>query len=56
VVAGAATYDPEKAGGLDGSLKALLQIPFGPVLLILIALGLIAYGVFWCVRAIAARL
>ncbi|MDN4614712.1 DUF1206 domain-containing protein [Leifsonia sp. F6_8S_P_1B] len=56
VVAGAVTYDPEKAGGLDGSLKALLQIPFGPVLLILIALGLIAYGVFWCVRAVAARL
>lgn len=56
VVAGAITYDPQKAGGLDGSLKALVELPFGPVLLALIALGLIAYGVFWLVRSVAARL
>ncbi|UAJ80851.1 DUF1206 domain-containing protein [Leifsonia sp. ZF2019] len=56
VVAGAVTYDPGKAGGLDGSLKALVGLPFGPVLLILIAVGLIAYGVFWLVRSVAARL
>lgn len=56
VVAGAVTYDPQKAGGLDGSLKALIGLPFGPVLLVLIALGLIAYGVFWLVRSVAARL
>lgn len=56
VIVGAVTYDPEKAGGLDGSLKALLGLPFGPVLLALIALGLIAYGVFWLVRSVAARL
>ncbi|MFP3464748.1 DUF1206 domain-containing protein [Leifsonia sp. SIMBA_070] len=56
VVFGALTADPEKAGGLDGSLKALTQVPFGVFLLILIALGLIAYGAFWCVRAFASRL
>lgn len=56
VVTAAITYDPGKAGGLDSSLKALVQVPFGVVLLILIALGLIAYGVFWCVRAFAVRL
>jgi len=56
VVFGAITSDAEKAGGLDGSLKALTQVPFGVFLLILIALGLIAYGVFWCVRAYASRL
>ncbi len=56
VVTAAVTYDPEKAGGLDGSLKALVALPFGPVLLALIALGLIAYGVFWLVRSVAARL
>lgn len=56
VVFGAVTYDPSKAGGLDGSLKALTQVPYGVVLLVLIALGLIAYGVFWCVRAVGARL
>jgi hypothetical protein len=56
VVFGAITSDPEKAGGLDGSLKALIQVPFGVFLLVLIAVGLIAYGVFWCVRAYASRL
>jgi len=56
VVFGAITADPEKAGGLDGSLKALIQVPFGVFLLVLIALGLIAYGAFWCVRAYASRL
>lgn len=56
VVAGAITYDPSKAAGLDGSLKTLVSVPFGVVLLIAIALGLIAYGLFWCVRAVRARL
>jgi hypothetical protein len=56
VTFGAITADPEKAGGLDGSLKALKQVPFGVVLLVVIALGLILYGVFWCVRAYASRL
>lgn len=56
VVAAAVSYDPDKAAGLDGSLKALVALPFGPVLLSAIALGLIAYGVFWCVRSVAARL
>lgn len=56
VVFGAITSDPEKSGGLDGSLKALTQVPFGVVLLVIIALGLIAYGLFWCVRAYASRL
>ena len=56
VVFGAVTSDPGKAGGLDGSLKSLTQVPFGVVLLVLIALGLIAYGAFWCVRSVASRL
>jgi hypothetical protein len=56
VVFGAVTSDPGKAGGLDGSLKALVEVPFGVVLLVLIALGLIAYGLFWCVRAVTSRL
>jgi len=56
VTFGAITSDPEKAGGLDGSLKALTEVPFGIILLVLIALGLIAYGAFWCVRAFASRL
>jgi len=56
VIAGAVTFDPSKAAGLDGSLKALASVPFGVFLLVAIALGLLAYGLFWCVRAVRARL
>lgn len=56
VVVAAITFDPSKAAGLDGSLKTLVSLPFGVVLLVLIALGLLAYGLFWCVRAVRARL
>jgi len=42
----AATYDPEKAGGLDDALTTLRDEPFGPYLLTAIALGLLAYGVY----------
>jgi hypothetical protein len=56
VLAGAITFDPGKASGLDGALRSLTQLPYGVVLLVAIGLGLIAYGVFWCVRAVAIRL
>jgi hypothetical protein len=44
VVAAAWTYDANKAGGLDGALKTLRDRPFGPVLLTLTGLGLVAFG------------
>lgn len=56
VVVAAVTFDPSKASGLDGSLKTLVSVPFGVVLLVLIAIGLLAYGLFWVVRAVRARL
>ena len=37
---------PETARGLGGALASLAQQPFGPWLLGLVALGLIAYGIF----------
>lgn len=41
------TYDPEKAGGLDDALRTVKeQGAVGPILLTLIALGLMAYGVY----------
>jgi hypothetical protein len=40
------TYDPEKAGGLDAALQTVRDRPFGPVLLLAVALGLIAFGLF----------
>lgn len=49
VVAAAVRYQPSKAEGVDGTLRALAHTPLGPVLLILVALGLVAFGLFsWC--------
>jgi hypothetical protein len=56
VVIAAATSNPQKASGLDGALVTLRQLPFGPVILFAVSLGLIAYGVYYCVRAFVARL
>jgi hypothetical protein len=43
--------DPQQARGLAGALATLAAQPFGPWLLGLVALGLIAYGVFGWVEA-----
>lgn len=48
------TYDPESAGGLDQALQSLREAPFGPWLLIVVAVGLGLYGIycfFWARRA-----
>lgn len=47
----ATSHDPEKSGGLDAALRTVLQQPFGPVLLGVIALGIGCYGVFCLARA-----
>jgi hypothetical protein len=52
----AATLNPSEATGLDGALKALTALPFGTVLLVLVGVGLIAYGVYCGFRARFARL
>jgi hypothetical protein len=46
VVIAALRFRPEEASGLDTALKTLAGQPFGPYLLIAVALGLAAYGVF----------
>lgn len=46
VVAAAVTYDARKASGLDGALKTLAGHGWGTWLLVLIALGFAAFGVF----------
>ena len=56
VVAAAFTHDPEKSSGLDAALTSLTELPFGVVVLFVIAIGLIAYGVYCFVRARFARL
>jgi hypothetical protein len=47
----AVTFDPDKASGLDGALRTLLDAPFGKILLTLVALGLVAFGIFCFGRA-----
>ena len=51
----AATADPERAEGLDGALRSLQALPYGPVLLTVVGLGFAAYGVYSFGRAKYAR-
>lgn len=56
VITAAVTSDPEKAGGFDGAIKSLLELPFGSWLVALVGAGLIAYGIFQFFRARYAKL
>jgi hypothetical protein len=47
----AVTFDPSKARGLDGALRTILDLPFGQILLTVVALGIAAFGAFCLVRA-----
>jgi hypothetical protein len=45
----AITFDPAQAKGVDATLRAFAAAPYGPVLLIFMAAGLAAFGVYsWC--------
>lgn len=48
--------DPEEAGGLDSALRSLAAGPLGTSLLLVVALGLMLYGVYSFARARFARL
>lgn len=52
----AVRVDPQEAGGLDGAVQSLLELPAGPVIAIAVGGGLIAYGLFCMFRARYARL
>ena len=45
VMAGA-TYDPAAPTGLDAGLQRVADESYGPLLLVLLALGLVAFGVY----------
>jgi hypothetical protein len=47
----AVTFDPSKAQGLDGALREILDLPFGQILLTLVAVGIAAFGAYLFVRA-----
>lgn len=47
----AITHEAKKSGGLDQALQRVLEVPFGPVLLVAIGIGIAGYGVFCFARA-----
>jgi hypothetical protein len=46
IVDAAVTHQPAKSGGIDRALLTLRDQPFGQVLLLLAALGLLIFGVY----------
>jgi hypothetical protein len=45
-IVAAVTHNARKAKGLGGALQALAQQPYGQFLLAVVALGLVAYGIY----------
>jgi hypothetical protein len=56
VMVAAVQFDPNKARGLDGALKTLVSQPYGKWLLGIVALGLIAYGIYGLAEARLRRI
>jgi hypothetical protein len=56
LIIAAIRLDPQTAGGLDGAVHALLNMPAGPLAGWTVGLGFISYGVFNGFRAVYARL
>ena len=50
-VVAAVNYDPKKASGVDGALRTVRDAPAGTVLLVLVAIGLVMFGLFGCCEA-----
>lgn len=46
LIAAARSHDPNQAVGIDGALKRLADRSYGPGLLVLVAFGLAAYGLY----------
>jgi hypothetical protein len=51
LVRAAVTYDAKKAQGLDGALRTLGRAPYGRPLLVLVAVGLMVFGLWSFVEA-----
>jgi uncharacterized protein DUF1206 len=51
LIVAAVRFDPHKAKGLDSAIGELQKLPFGQLLLALVALGLLAYGVYSFIEA-----
>ena len=51
VIAAAVTYDPAKSRGMDGALKTLAGQRYGTWLLMLVAAGIAAFGIYCFAQA-----
>ena len=51
----ALTADPQRAGGLDAALKTLAGQPFGVFLLLAVAVGFLAFGLYLIAEAQARK-
>jgi hypothetical protein len=51
LVQAAVQTEPDKALGLGGALQTLTRQPFGPYVLGVVAIGLVAYGAFMFIMA-----
>jgi uncharacterized membrane protein len=56
LVVAAVDTQAQQAKGIDSSLRALAATPLGPWLLVLVAIGLIMFGLFSCSEAKWLRL
>jgi hypothetical protein len=56
LIVAAAKAQPQQAKGVDSALRALASTPLGPWLLVLVAIGLIMFGLFSCCQARWQRL
>ena len=46
VIRSARNFDPNQPVGVDAALREVVHAPYGPVLVVAVALGLAAYGLF----------
>lgn len=46
-IKGARNHDPNEIQGIDGALRELASQPYGTYILGVVAVGLIAYGLYW---------
>lgn len=56
LIKAAADFDPNEAKGVDGTLRTIAAQPYGQILLVAAALGLVAFGVYSFVEARWRRL
>ncbi len=55
-IVAAVQFNPDQARGLDGALRTLEQQPFGPYLLGVVALGLVAFGIYSILESFYRRI